>query len=253
MRVLLLMLLLASGPIQAAGVNDGDHRFYGYAYKLGSQEYLYTEVHQQTIANDRWVRGAIRYYDPEGILIAEKTLDYTQDPYIPVFTLDVPGRGYSEAITAVSEQGIEMSRVSRGKGERVKTFPRETPMAADSGFHSYLCDHFEALLAGESVDFNFAVAGNLATYRFRARKTGEVTVDGVEAITVRVEPDSLLRLLAPPLDLTYDPATLKLIEYQGLSNLHDPATGRAYNVRIVYPAEPPSDAPQPLPPLDPAA
>jgi len=53
-------------------------------------------------------------------------------------------------------------------------------------------------------------------------------------VRFRVEPDSLLRWMVDPLELTYEPAQRKLVEYHGVSNLHDPATGKAYNVRIIY-------------------
>ena len=67
---------------------------------------------------------------------------------------------------------------------------------------------------------------------------------------LRVEPDSLLRLLVDPLRLSYDVGNHHLLEYVGVSNIHDPATGSAYNVRIIYPSQAPPDAPKTLPPLD---
>ncbi len=92
------------------------------------------------------------------------------------------------------------------------------------------------------------MAGNLDEFDFRARKVGDATFEGRPAVHIRVEPDSLLRWLVDPLDLTYEPVERKLVEYRGLSNIHDEATGKPYNVRIIYPTVPPADAP-PLPGL----
>ena len=85
-------------------------------------------------------------------------------------------------------------------------------------------------------------------YRFRAQRIGAARFEGRPAVLIRVEPDSLLRWLVPSLELTYEPDERKLVEYHGVSNLHDPATGKAYNVRIIYPSKPPADAP-PIPGL----
>ena len=48
---------------------------------------------------------------------------------------------------------------------------------------------------------------------------------------------------APDFVLLYDPQQRRLLEYRGISNLHDPRTREAYSVRIVYPSVPPADVP----------
>jgi hypothetical protein len=73
--------------------------------------------------------------------------------------------------------------------------------------------------------------------------------DGKPAITLAIEPDSLLRLFVDRLDLTYEVKTRYLLEYRGVSNMHDEKTGKAFNVRIIYTDQPPKDAPANLPPL----
>jgi len=93
------------------------------------------------------------------------------------------------------------------------------------------------------------VAGNLDRYKFRARRVEDGQFQGRTAVRFRVEPDSLLRYLVSPLELMYDAESKKLLEYRGISNVHDPATGKAYNARIIYPDQPPADAPKVLPPL----
>ena len=142
-----------------------------------------------------------------------------------------------------------MQKIVDGKSSS-KVISKTPGMAADSGFHSAIVENFDRLQKGETLKFQFGVAGQLDTYSFRCRKIGDTTFDGKPAIKLAVEPDSLLRLLVDRLDLTYEVSTRYLLEYRGVSNLQDPATGKAYNVRIVYTDKPPADAPAKLPPLE---
>src|SRR3546814_4506954 len=57
-------------------------KFYGYAYDLKTNRYLYTEVHHQNVDGVRWLGGTILYYTADGTLIGDKTLDFSADPYI---------------------------------------------------------------------------------------------------------------------------------------------------------------------------
>lgn len=239
--------LLLSGFASAAAQAE-TIRFYGYATDLKSGKYLYTEVHEQRVEGDRWLGGTIRYYAPDGSRIADKKLDFSADPYVPRYSLEIPKEGYREAITAVSAKSLTMEKTNKD-GTESKTVDKTANMAADSGFHSTIVAHFDELQAGKTIPFVFAVAGQLTTYKFRVKKTGDTTFDGRPAIKLLVEPDSLLRMVADPLLLTYS-LDKQLKEFRGISNLHDPATGNAYNARIVYPEKPPKDAPANLPPLE---
>jgi hypothetical protein len=236
----------------SAADDEGSLKFRGYAYDLGSNRFLYTELHEQRIAADEWLGGTIDYYAPDGRQIGHKTLDFAQDRAIPVYRLELTTRGgYVEGITAVTPDHIEMIKKGYGEKDYEKASLKRTgPTTADSGFHVFIRDHFSQLMKGEKVMFVFAVAGNLDGYKFRAKKIGDAQFEGRPAVRFRVEPDSLLRWMVDPLELTYEPAQRKLVEYHGVSNLHDPATGKAYNVRIIYPTTKPADAPD-LPPTTP--
>ena len=76
MRLLGLLCLLWMLP--AAAETTVNH-FYGYAYDLDSDRYIYTEVHEQEIVDGVWTRGSIRYYDAEGTLIGGDPLDTARD------------------------------------------------------------------------------------------------------------------------------------------------------------------------------
>ena len=246
MRTALTLLLAALAFTAEAGERDVEFR--GYAYDLDTGRFLYTEVHKQVIDNDRWVGGTISYYGPDGARIGHKTLDFSKDPYVPVYRLDLTaGGGYAEGITAVGDDAIELEKKGYNSTKRRKaTVKRRGTMVADSGFHSFLRDRFDDLVAGKPVPFTFVVSGELDTFKFRAQRIADGSFEGKPAVRLQVEPDTLLRLLAEPLEVLYDPAERKLLEYRGVSNLHDPRTFEAYRVRIIYPSTPPADAP-PLP------
>jgi hypothetical protein len=81
-------------------------------------------------------------------------------------------------------------------------------------------------------------------------KVGDTQFEGKPAIQVKVEPDSVIRFMTPPLVLTYDPTLKRLLEYRGTSNVISAETGKAYDVHIAFYSQPPADAPKDLPPLE---
>lgn len=243
-RIFFIAALLAGGFARAEG-----EPFYGYAYALDTGQYLYTEVHVPKFEGGREISSTISYYAADGSLLGKKPLDYRADPYVPLFRLDLVREGYAEAITAVGDS-IEMLKIAgKGKAAKRKRISRSGTMVADSGFNHFVQASLPSLIAGETVQFRFAVAGELDSFRFKARKIGESSFEGKPAVKLLVQPDSVLSLIAPDLNLLYDPATRQILEYRGVSNIHDPATGKAYQARIAYFSQPPPDAPKNLPPL----
>lgn len=244
-RIALLALALLSPSVFAA---DMTARFYGYAYDLKSNRYLYTEVHEQKIVDERWVSGAIRYYAPDGKLLGEKKMDFSADKFIPIYDYALPALGYREGITQIGKD-VTLSKTVKGS-TKTATVPKKDPITADSGFHNFLRANFKDLLDRKTVAFTFIAAGNLDSYKFRAKRIADTTFEGKTAVRFLVEANSLLRIVAPNLELTYDPDQQRLLEYRGPSNVIDPATDKVYEARIAYYAQPPADAPKTLPPLE---
>lgn len=246
-RALLLASLLVCAPLVSSAA-DVTARFYGHAYDLKTNRYLYTEVHEQKLAGDKWLGGSIKYFGPDGVLLGEKKLDFSASPYIPVYDYRLPALKYEEAITHVGDDGITMVKTSDGK-RKTATVANKAPIAGDSGFHTFLREHFQELLDGKTVPFTFVAAGNLDSFKFRAKRVEDTTFEGKKAVRFLVEANSLLRIVAPNLQVTYDPEQQRLLEYRGPSNVIDPVTDKVYEARIIYPAQPPADAPKNLPPL----
>ncbi len=246
-RSLAILGLLLALPAAAETVTV---RFYGYAYDLETDRYLYTEVHQQQVTDGRWTGGRIDYYLPDGRKLGEKPLDFSKDPYVPVFQLDLPLEGYMEGITDSGDPIVMQRREGQGAGVERRSVQRDGPTCADSGFHAFLVANFDRLMAKETVNLRLAVAGSLDQFKFRARRIGDTQFEGKPAVRFYIEPDSLLRFLVDPLELTYDPAERKLLEYRGVSNIRDPRTGKTYLTRTAYYSEVPKNIGK-LPPLEP--
>ncbi len=240
-----LSLLCAALPAMAETLS-----FYGYAFDLKSGKYLYTEVQQQDLdAQGKWVGGKVRYVLPDGSSLGNKTLDFSADPYVPVYRMELPLSSYSEGI-AGSGDPILVQRQEKGKKLETESIKRDGPTCADAGFHSFLLDHFDQLMKGEKVNLKLVVAGGLDQFKFRARRIDDTTFEGKPAVRFYVEPDSLLRFVVDPLELTYDEKTRRLLEYRGMSNVIDPATGKLFVTRISYFSKTP-DGISNLPPLTP--
>lgn len=245
-RWLSALLLAMMLPAQA---QDTVLRFYAYAYDLDSGKFLYTETHHQKVVGGKWVSGGMSYWLPDGSLLGSKTLDFANDPYVPTYHLDLVKEGYTEDITDNRDQ-IVMQRHKPGKAVETETVKKEGMMVADSGFHNFLVAHFDELAGGATLKFRFAAAGELDTFKFRAHRIEDASFEGKTGVQFLVEPNSFLRFLAGPLRLLYDPATKRLMEYRGISNVHDPATGKPYNVRIAFYSKPPPEAGTKLPALE---
>ncbi len=244
----LAVTLVAGSSLLAVGTAAAElreERYLGYASEQGSGSYLYTEVHRHQFDGRRWLSGSIRYIAPDGGLLGERVLDFKADPYVPLMQYRLRQGGYEERITAVDKGGISMERRVDGKLERQR-LPRVADQAADSGFNAFLVDHLDTLAAGKPASLRFAVVGRLDQYRFRVKPQGRLVVSGEPALRLRVEPDSLLRLLVDPLEVVYGLQSRQLLRYQGISNLINPATGKAYQVDINY-RDKPRTAPAALP------
>lgn len=229
-------LLACSLTAQAA-------RVVGYVRDANTQRYLYTEVHEQNLAADGATQtGVTTYYDAQGREIGRKTLDFRAHRTVPIYRMDLPALGYSEGISRNLPQALVFKR-DKDQEER-NTLPLgEGPVAADEGFNQLLLDQLDTIRQGDTFKFGLIAAGRIDRFSFRARRIDEQTADGIMLLRVRVEPDSMLRMVVPAITLVYDIKARRLMRYEGMSNLIDPETGKAYrHVSIVYGGTPPAEA-----------
>ncbi len=249
-RPLMIRALAVTGLLVAtlfAPLTQAETRtYYGYATDLETGEYRYTEVHKHQFDGDRWLSGVMKFYAPDGRYMGDKTLDFSQDPYIPLVRFTLGGGRYQDAVTKIDAKAItvETKRDDDVKTERIA---RRKNLAADSGFNALLVDNLGNFKAGKRVDLSLVVIGRRDYYRFKAIPKGTLDFAGEKAIRVRIEPDSLLRFLVDPLDVIYGLDSKSLLRYEGISNILDRNTGKPFNVRIDYRIKP-DGVPVKLPP-----
>lgn len=223
-------------------------RFHGYAYDLKTNKYLYTEVHEQHVQDDQWISGTIDYFLPDGQHFGHKSLDFSKDPVLPAYRMDQTDLGRVEAITDNGDP-IQMLLKLPGKEEKTCSVAKKPMYTADSGFHMMIRSHFAELMERKTVKFSFVAASECDHFKFKMYRIDDTTFEDKPAVRFKVEPASLLTFLVDPLIMTYDEKRMELLEFRGISNIHDPKTGKAYVVRIAYYSQPPVDAPKNLPPL----
>lgn len=235
-----LLCLSVLAPAQALIKTDEEglpssREFIGYAYDQKTGTLLYTERHRQEFTGTRLLRGSVVYTNPQGKLIARKTLDYSADPYAPKFRTEDLRTGGEEAGEFLDQKYTVSFRTGKKESLRTRSLGELEKLVADAGFDSYVRARMHELLKGDDVHFNFVVPSRLDAINFRAAPMGVERKDGRELLRIRVETDNaLLRLFVSPGFIVYDINTGELMEYVGLSNLDDSDTNK-YRVRIVYP------------------
>ncbi len=223
-----LAMLIFSGAHASMNVEQ----LVGYAYDRASDKLIYTEQHTFESEGEELVKHQVDYVAADGTLLAAKTLDYRGHPYAPEFRMDDKRDDYVEG-AQYTDAGYRLFR-ERDQKSADKMLTPESNLVADAGFDRYVRDHLDELLSGEQQSFHMAIAGHLTELRFRVRLLDKKSLFGVPAARFRVEPASLLRLIADPIDITYATETGRLLRYVGVTNIRN-AQGNRYDARIDFP------------------
>ena len=230
-------------------------RFYGYAFERKSGKYLYTSVHKRIIkqlpdGRRTWLGSSITYFSPNNIRIGEQKLNFSSNPYIPVYRLKLSRPQYLEGISKVTAKHVYMYKEKVGQSTLEHAEVEHVhPMAADAGFDSYIRAHFAKLMNHKTLHVTYGVVGKLTSYQFQIHRISDTRIQGHKAVRFKIELASLLHFFIGALVVAYNPHTRHLLQYDGLSNLYNPKTGHPYHVRIDYYLKKPAKAPTVLPPL----
>lgn len=239
-----MTLLTSTAPTHA---EDGWIEVVGTATPLDGGDPLYTEHHWIQRIDGQPREHQVRYRAPDGQLIATKQVSYPHSPATPAFTMrdlrhgTLEGGEYADdRYFLFKQEGPKAKR----KREAVSLGP---DLVVDAGFDGFVRQHLDALAQGQQVDFRLGVAGSLRSFDFRARKTGERSMDGRRVFDIRVEPDSMLRWFVDPLELVYAVEPVQLLEYRGRTNIATDNGKKRHDAVIRFGAEKPSSGPEPLP------
>jgi hypothetical protein len=136
-------------------------------------------------------------------------------------------------VSAVDKAKVVVYQMRDGQ-RQTASLDRVKDLVADCGSQAYVADHLDDLEAGRSLHFTLVVAGRVDSFKLRATKVKDTEIEGVHGIRIRIELDSVLGLVLPPIELVIDPATHRILEYTGITTVKNPATGKSFTARIVF-------------------
>lgn len=209
----------------------------GTAHDLTTGAPLYTEIHRVKLREDDSIAEHLtEYRNPQGQLICNKWLDYSRHPFAPAFELTDLRDGHQEGAEHTAEGYRLYTRAREGDETNSATVKLSDDLVSDSGFDLFVRSRMAGLLKGKRQPFRMAVATELTSFGFEAELVEKTELFGRQAIRIRVQPSTLLRLVVTPLYITYDVENGELLRYEGLTNIRD-AQGERHRARIDFPPD----------------
>lgn len=213
----------------ALGAAENIVRFRGNAYDLRTGAFVYSENHSAFYRGADHIYSRVSYRDNKGHEFASKLITFSPSKTQPAYELNDVRDGYQEGIKREGGRVIYYAR--RKKDQPVKSKALNTPQPAvfDAGFDYFVRENYDAICAGSTRSFFFAVPVELDYFRFRLRRKSLS-----DTCHVYLELDNfVLRQLVKPIKLWYDTTTRRLMKYEGISNINGP-DGKSLYVRVVF-------------------
>jgi hypothetical protein len=238
MKTSLLMFLLTviSANSSANVTIDTEAKkieFVGYAYSLKDSSLLYTEHHSIiTDNNNQRQSSRVQYKSSEGLLIADKTLEYDEKGYFPDFNiLDL--RTKQRLSIALNDEVISIINTTQGRKKIQVDYldaVSDDAMIADAGFDVFMMKNWEALVAGQSQVVEFlAPTRNM----FVSFKIAQTFINN-STVGFSLAPDNFfIALLVDPIYLEYDLSSGRILSYKGLTNIEEVIAGEASGSNVL--------------------
>ena len=225
-----LVAAMACAPAARAGLSLEE----GIARDTGGDGLLYVEQHLVRREGGRPLERLVVYRCADGTPFARKQVDYRQSVLAPAFSLEDARMGYREGLRRTRGPGEVFVREETGAAERAAALDPMTGVA-DAGFDEFVRQHWDALMAGESVPLHFAVPSRLESLGFRIRRVGDAVVAGEPAVVLRLGLGGWRGWIAQRIDVAYGRDSRRLLRFEGLGNLRDDRGERQLEARIDFP------------------
>jgi hypothetical protein len=230
-----LQIYLLSGFSHAqtqVGDQSTKQEFVGYAYSLVDKTLLYSEHHSISIDNNNQRQSSrVQYKSPDGILIADKTLQYDEQGYFPSFNFaDLRTRNILNV--AAGDTRIEITHTqgsSSSKIEVIKAIP-DSVMIADAGFDVFMMKNWQVLVSGKAqiVEFLAPTRNMFVTFKI------EQTFLNDSVVGFSLAPDNFfISLLVDTIYLEYDLLSGRILSYKGLTNIEEVLNGDASGSNVM--------------------
>ncbi|MGA9333193.1 MAG: hypothetical protein WBV39_02830 [Rudaea sp.] len=224
---------LGFAPAMAAQNYSGD------AYAKDGGQLLYRESHFLFNADGAHQR-VVLYECPDGKPFGRKLIRDDGDPQAPDFAMRDARTDYREGVKR--DAGAREVYVQRGDDQAQKSEVLKVPDdgVIDAGFDVYVRKHWNELAQGKTLQLPFLVPSKREFYNFKLASVPDASTP--KRLAVRLSLGAWYAFLAPSIDVAYDRATHRLLQFTGLSNIRDTDL-KNYNVRIEFP-KPPHDVTQ---------
>ena len=228
--------------------NHQEQYFIGRAYDADNPEILlYTETYVLSFSpQGRPLSSTVTYQKPSQPVMAIKTLDYSIYPSQPLFHIRNWESGLQLGVRLPSPDGVVLPSsektleifYQKGTNAPFKSqlFDLTPQTVIDGGFHFSILEHWQRLLAGETVEIIFMTPSRQRGYKIDVKLVPEK--EGTSAKSRQVQflfaaHSRFVRWFSKPILLTYGQESQRLLIYEGSSNIRD-AQGKPYQVRIEY-------------------
>ena len=231
-------IAFASHGVADTGGDSYTIEFQGEAREQGGDTLFYTEHHKQTgyCDGDRWMLEAheVEYRDPDGELIATKSLDYTESQQRPSYRSD--NRQFDEVmeVTNRNDEVVEIRWTTHDGEEKSWDVDMKSNAVIDSGFEGATQDNWDALLDGQRLDIEFLASTRGRFYSFRVRET-DPDFDAVGDHVFRISASGwVTRWFADEIFLGYS-EDRRLTDYYGQTNIpREPGENYQAHIRYEY-------------------
>jgi hypothetical protein len=232
---------------------DADFDIVGEAFSLKNRTLIYREYHR--IDQDH---HTVTYADPEGQVFSTKNIDYSSNDEAPAFMQFNQWSG--EQVSAeLTDRGLTLRYSKPEKNiSKQETLANSKTLIVDAGFNHYIQNNWQALLSGQSYDFDYALADRLdliaLTIKRHACAKSPVSTQTSELVgkdrnnhnhnhnnhnsdnkvCFRIgAKNRLIGWLMGPLLLEYQQENQQLLRFTGLANIND-SKGKGLKVDIHY-------------------
>lgn len=206
----------------------------GNAYDLDSGDLLYRETHLLFSAAGTRER-VVLYRCPDGRPFARKRIRDDGDSQAPDFDMRDARLGYREGVRRDAGERVAYVQRSAQQNERDNALQVPADGVIDAGFDNFVRNHWQALLDGDTLHFDFLVPSKRAFYAFKLARRHHGA--GHATVRLRLSLGAWYAFLLPHIDVVYDRATRRLLRYEGLSNIRNHDL-KNLDVRIEFPHAP---------------
>lgn len=208
--------------------------FIGTAYDIKSDNILYQEEHIRYFTSDKIIKKSnVVYKNPNGDIIANKEIEYDISIFAPSFQFkDLRTNTVIRVDNSQNALSVKYESFDTSINETLK---KVDDLVIDAGFDQLLEEYWDTLLNGNWVTFNFLAPSRGQLIGFEIKQLSKTDTE----VKFVLQPQNwLYQMLVDEIILTYDLATKKILQYEGLTNIeevkNDKPTGSHVSAVIKY-------------------